>query len=305
MITFKQYLTEAVLKKWQTDNISMKDAIELLNAHCKSGLSSVTNGGILFRGFNGSAARGKKYMLVDSSVGIRTSRDSNNAYQLMMDTSSEMTAFPSRSKSFICSTSLRTAYVFAQSDIDNTMVMIPFDGTTLGICAGDDMFAKSVNSKYLVRSSVEELSKTMANFISNFPGSPNYFKKGAKMTDANLLNNILSKRDLPELEKALADAGFKNAKNLAAEIMKYPKDKRFNAMCDIIITPTTLGVKTTTNGNPLPKDREAWFSGKAIAISVVEFSKIIKTMQAQGIPVNPSLKKQIANCVSTHNGYFI
>ena len=295
MITFKQYLTEAVVKKWQTDSISMKDAIELLNAHCKSGLSSVTNGGILFRGFNGSAARGKKYMLVDSSVGIRTSRDSNNAYQLMMDTSSEMTAFPSRSKSFICSTSLRTAYVFAQSDIDNTMVMIPFDGTTLGICAGDDMFAKSVNSKYLVRSSVEELSKTVVNFISNFPGSPNYLKKGAKITDAALCNRILSKCNYVELVQALESHGFKNAKGLANEIItKYPKDKRFNAMSDIIITPKTLKVKTATIGSALPRDREVWFSGKAIMINIVEFNKILKTMEAQGIPVSASIKSQVA-----------
>ena len=297
MITFKQYLTEAVVKKWQTDNISMQDAIDLLNTHCKSGLMSVANGGLLFRGFNGSAVHGKKYMLVDSSTGIRTSRDTNNAYQLMMDTSAEMTAFPSRSKSFICTTSLRRAHVFADSDPDGTMVMIPFDGTTLGVCAGGDMFAKrvgSIGSNYLFRGNVEELSKKMANFLTSFAGSPNYLKKGAKITDVALCNQFLSKCDSAELEKNLANHGFKNAKTLTREIMKYPKDKRFNAMSDIIITPTTLKVKTATIGSPLPRDREVWFSGKAIMINIVEFNKILKTMQAQGIPVSASIKSQMA-----------
>lgn len=295
MITFKQYLTEAVVKKWQTDSISMQDAIDLLNTHCKSGLTSVANGGVLFRGFNSGAERGKKYMLVDSSAGIRTSRDSNNAYQLMMDTSAEMTAFPSRSKSFICTTSLRTAHVFARSDPDGTMAMIPFDGTTLGVCAGDDMFAKRVGSNYLFRGDVEELSKKMANFLTGFPGSPNYLKKGAKITDAALCNRILSKCNYVELVQALESHGFKNAKGLANEIItKYPKDKRFNAMSDIIITPKTLKVKTATIGSALPRDREVWFSGKAIMINIVEFNKILKTMEAQGIPVSASIKSQMA-----------
>ena len=139
MISFKQYLdyqlSEAIVKPWSSDAIDVEKAIASLNENAKDGLRAISNGGLLYRGFRDKLS--SDFLLLDSSVGRRTSKDTDNMYQLMMDESKALRNYPSRSESFICSSSLDHAKNYGG---DSTYVMVPLDGTKVAQLAYNDIF---------------------------------------------------------------------------------------------------------------------------------------------------------------------
>jgi hypothetical protein len=159
MITFKHFLAETTnaIKKWSQVEISHIEAIELLNAHCKDGLSAITKGELLFRGMD--AASAKSIFTIDASTGTRLSRDSNNIYQLMFDSSEDLDGFPKRSKSLICSSSIEAARPYGST----IFVVFPYDGTTMAISERGDFFSQKIYSRIFsaegAKLRITELSK--------------------------------------------------------------------------------------------------------------------------------------------------
>src|SRR4051812_3088795 len=126
MITFKDFLTEQMLKPWTIDKLKVDQAIELLNIHCKNGLTAIENGCLLYRGEK--KKNSIPFQMIDASRGERTSKDTNNIYQLMMDNSTALANYPKRSKSLICSTSYSEA-----RDYGIARVIIPFDDVEIAV----------------------------------------------------------------------------------------------------------------------------------------------------------------------------
>jgi hypothetical protein len=131
MKTFKQFLSEGVISTWTANNLLTPDAINTLNAHCKDGLNAIKNKSVLYRGDNSFTG---DFVELDLSDMARTSRDTNNLYQLMMDNSSALAGLPSRSKSMICSTSADTSKGYST----NVYAIIPFDSTKIAVGHVDD-----------------------------------------------------------------------------------------------------------------------------------------------------------------------
>lgn len=160
MITFKQYLEEAIISKWDVKDTSVKKAVEYLNANCKDGLKAIKNNGVLFRGSNLYTEKG--FAIIDSSKGARTSRDSNNMYQLMMDNSVALNAFPKRTHSLICTTDANIAASYG-----NVNIIIPIDGTQLALADTNDFFNNQIRSN-LYSGDIEDLSSYMGQIALIF-----------------------------------------------------------------------------------------------------------------------------------------
>lgn len=160
MITFKQYLEEAIISKWDVKDTSVKKAIVYLNANCKDGLKAIKNNAVLFRG--SSLRTEKGFAIIDSSTGARTSRDSNNMYQLMMDNSSALSAFPKRTHSLICTTDIDKAALHG-----NVNIIIPIDGTQLALADANDFFNNQIRSN-LYSGDIEDLSSYMGQIALIF-----------------------------------------------------------------------------------------------------------------------------------------
>lgn len=156
MITFKEFLTEAakkkdrlpvnVVSKWGKEDLSIEKMIEMVNANCRESLRAIQQpSGLLFRGFGTLPGPKGKPVFLDSSSAFRTSRDSNNIYQLLMDRSPEMQqkGIPSRSKSFICITDRANAGIHGGDN--GVYVMLPYNGTTVAYTASDDIFNSRIN----------------------------------------------------------------------------------------------------------------------------------------------------------------
>lgn len=141
MKTFKQFIAEAAIADWDLDVVDDAMLHRLLTQHCHDGLKAISAGGVLWRGFTSAPTNGEDGAVVDSSRAVRTSRDSDNLYQLMMDASKPMSGYPSRTNSFICSTSPSGAASYGK-----VYAMIPFDGTDVAVLSEGDIFRQHVKS---------------------------------------------------------------------------------------------------------------------------------------------------------------
>jgi hypothetical protein len=195
MITFKQYLTEQdiheatkIIKHWdinKTDaKIDVDTAISLLNTHSKNWKKAISNYNcILYRGFATKPTEGD-FLIMDSSTGIRTSKDTDNLYQLMYSTSTKMKNLSDRSKSLICvAGSIDTAKLYG-----HPYVIVPFNGIKITVSEHRDFLNTPIYT-----SIYEGSVGTMQEDISNFLISTGVKQIDKKFISADEINNYLEK----------------------------------------------------------------------------------------------------------------
>lgn len=188
--TFKQFpqeqqLTEGIAKPWQIKQKSIKEAIKILNANCKQGLLAIKNNGLLWRGFTGGASAKKEpFQFIDTTDSLRTSRDYDNAYMLLMAASKHLAGYPSRTNSLICSSSWDDAREYSKSR--DAKAVIPFDGAKVAYISHSDFNETSSSNPTLEKiglpSSLTGIS--MREFFRRFAAPADIkSKSGTKATD--------------------------------------------------------------------------------------------------------------------------
>lgn len=290
MITFKQYLTDDVVNKWDKKRVAQNKAMQMIDEHCKVGFATaMKTGGFLYRGDKNMS---QSFSLIDTTNAVRTSRDSNNLYQLMMDTSPHLKEFPSRTSSLICSASADTAKRYGGGEFN---IIIPFDGVDIAFAENVHDFPHNVN---LVQDgdmilSIDDFSFYLAKAMRPFTEAAS----SKKYTDAAALDAALS--NMPPTQNELMKAYIKYAldndrvRYIGTMLLKLPKEKRFTQLSAKMMTPRATKLELTTTANPLYaiSDSECWFTGKAIVISSEQFAKILKAKIDNNETVHPELVK--------------
>lgn len=190
MITFKAYLEEAsnIKKKWDIKKSNKKENLaaveQLLKIKCSKSLKLALDGQLLWRGFTSGLT--SKFAIIDSSDSVRVSKDSNNLYQLMLDTSPALKGYPSRSNSIICSTIRQDAVMYG-----DLYAVFPFDGTIIAGSQTDDFLYSNIKGSLLFdKISFDALNSNLDELFNGQCGiKPD---KDEKYTDANYLNSKLS-----------------------------------------------------------------------------------------------------------------
>lgn len=318
MISFKQYLEEAIISKWSTTDLNLEECINLLNAHCKDGLKAITTGGLLFRGFDGEK-QPNLYHLIDTTNAVRTSRDSNNLYQLGMDNAEALSEFPKRSHSLICSANPYTAGLYA---VHHPLVVIPFDGAKIAVSKQSDFLRDThVSHNIFGDDGIDDMLDSLSDIFYELrvrPDAKNQYvdyslleKKLASISSAALLFEILANLDIDldnstydiingddevktriqEFENYLKSGKCKN-KNIVNLFnrLENNKNNKFAALLSDLLTPAKLGLTLVTFGNALPKDGECWVTGKAILLEFKTFLEIIKELKKSKFPIHPRYK---------------
>lgn len=197
--SFKQFISEDrnVIKEWDTRRLSKKDAVNYLLNNCERSFSNaIKKGGLLFRGFRKLPGLEGQCVVINPSTGKRTSKDTSNLYQLMMDESEIFKDYPSRSKSLICATSSEYTTMYGE-----TYVVVPKDNAKVCHIDTDDILELKLNDKiwsYGLQGSKINLTNlrltALGKFISAFKNS-----KTPKFTDAQQLNKRMSEFTIDEL----------------------------------------------------------------------------------------------------------
>jgi hypothetical protein len=316
MITFKQFLSEEVITPWTMKDLNVEKAIALLNEHYTDGITAIKNDGIIYRGL-GSGHGKFDFQEVDTSNSERTSRDTNNIYQLMMDSSSSMKEVPSRSKSFICSSSMRTAGRYAKNNVG---VVIPANGTILAISDEIDFILTNIKgsitkveieffSAYVghllseigVRGqtkkekfiNAQQLDDELTRFSPEFllfmwaccvnPGALNLSDGPRWLTSIGLFANFtdLTRDRITEFIKKESSRVNGSGKEFLSVLANNPT-KKFTALSNEIMTPDNLSISTEKFGQSMPRNSEVWFSGKCMVISLDMFAKILIAIKDRG-----------------------
>jgi hypothetical protein len=238
MQTFKQFLSEAIVKSWSSYNVLTDDAINLLNTHCKDGLKAIANNGLLYRGdksFSGD------FVSLDLSDMVRTSRDSNNLYQLMMDNSTSLSSFPKRSNSLICSTSVTGARNYST----NVYAIIPYDNTMIVVGEQDDFPETKYASGMFKNISLNDFGYALGGpgtcFLSVLRIDRN---AGNQYTDLAKIDSALSKATPEEIYLAM-HAGYNLADKAGCALSRDDFPKSYRDTFEMFLGKPSLLVMTS------------------------------------------------------------
>jgi hypothetical protein len=285
MISFKEFLSEAAIKKWDVKKTSLDGIIKLLNAQYKDGLNAIANGSVLYRGFgNMNKKEAEGYKIINTTNAIRTSRDTNNLYQLCMDHSSALAQYPKRSNSLICSTRMSGADSFGRIN-----VIVPIDGTKVAVCGSKDMFDTMIESSYYDSNNVESFGDHLKYALTALK-----YPKLAQYTDIAAIDAFLTNVNPSRIAEVFDTNGF-DMGSIQKLTNNCAEDKKMTAIASAIMTPKSLDLKLLPYGGVLPTSgdgsghemngNEAWFSGKAVAIDLETFAGILIEMQKLKMPI--------------------
>lgn len=260
MVSFKQFINEAVISPWEVTPTKSAEAIQWLKANASEELK---RGLLIYRGFDKSSGGFNNISFIDSSVGERTSTGSNNVYQLMMDSSNNMRNIPSRSKSFICTDDWEIAQAYGKLSI-----MFPLKGTPVAVGqSGDYLVSTMIDSPLDLIVPPSSSISSMSKIIGSRLGLVGDKRSGIdfKMTKSKFEDYLSSKSN-----EEIWDAIHIPKDVQENKLQKLVKSGRtaFETFCDVYVTPESMSVQSFKYGSKtIPKDeREMWFSGKALVI---------------------------------------
>jgi hypothetical protein len=203
---FKEFLTERIIKGPTVNKVEVEAAIDFLNKHCKDGLEAIKNDSVLYRGEGRSITGAKGFALVDTSSLVRTSQSQlDNAYQIAMDASTQLSNFPSRNRCLICSSSERTAMNYSTwtGGNRNIYAVIPVDGTKIAVSKESDFIHQHVKSPLYKMNNVTDFGNDLVEIVATILGRDVDKKKFSKLT-INAFNGIFAKADIDVLSLMLS-----------------------------------------------------------------------------------------------------
>jgi len=131
---FKTYLDEAHYEgKGRSTEISVEEAVTLVNKNCKKAWNGYLKGNVIYRGITIGP---DWYLFVDPTQHTRVSANTYNFYTLFIDNSPDWSAYPKRSKSIVCTNSKVGA-----SGYGREFIVFPYDKAKIGVCQSYDFWA--------------------------------------------------------------------------------------------------------------------------------------------------------------------
>lgn len=226
MKTFKQFLAEEVIP-WTISDCSEERLFVLLNGECKKHVDTLLDKRAGF--FRGDRSWKSDYFILDTDGMHRDSKATNNFYQMCMDNDAELSKFPSRSKSIICSTSSSTARSYGDKNI---FMMLPLnDAIVTASKVRDLLFFKF--KPVFGYSSADDFNSAFSGLakIAGVPPSDGNYGRGnasfdrcqkaiSKLTDDRFLFSIST----PIIGNTLSDAARAAATQVRIHIAQLVED---------------------------------------------------------------------------------
>lgn len=189
--SFKEYLKEVAVTKFTApDNqLSFEDFHKILTVQCSKAYDAFIRDIKIYRGWRRKVLAG----VYDSSTGERKSQNTSNYYTKFFDTNPKNSAWPKRSKSFICAAGNEEhARSFASADFT---VVFPFNGVDIAVCPGMDLWNNDLevvlgDEHFFI--SINQCNEYIAKL-------ENYF--GISMDDYKVFVQVLNKLTMKEFIK--------------------------------------------------------------------------------------------------------
>lgn len=272
MLTFKEYLEESILKPWKEKDIDTKKLTKKLSETHSHWLSAVTNGGLLFRGQHDLI---KEVRQINPAKGLRSSRDTNNIYQLAMDISPAMKDYPSRGRSLICSTTPTGASTYGYA-----YALIPANDAKVVVTEEADFLEQTIHDS-IVADEIRSFSADLGGLAKDCG------VKKEEYTSAAELNKIFSKLNAKKFTMALV-ARASNTVDPGAQAMLLKEfernvHNRFDYLAADSMSPDQLDLRLVPYGSFLSNNSvECWVSSKCLMIPMPIFQGMMRDLDKSG-----------------------
>lgn len=247
------------------ESASVKELVKLLQAHCKNSIPAIKKDNVLFRGWQSPKPSG----IYNPSTGSRSSENTTNFYTELFDTNPANSAWPKRSKSFICTTKESRAWQYAGGRRQGSVsVVVPFDGVDVARCNFMDVwYYRPMSGKFFTQSppSIVQMNEMLRSALGGSGGIP--FNTLRKRLEGVGGDGIFSWKDNFQLnvdtavrEDELADdsSNLEDLERLTPEFIdnfvdSYTYDEH----------PTSFDLVAASEAVD-DRNREVWFSGKCV-----------------------------------------
>lgn len=242
--------------------INALEAVELIKKHCKN----VDFNKPLYRGMGYTKLR--DYLLIEGQKGGRQSQNTSNHYTLIIDKllNDNYSYAPLRSKSIICTNSIRKAHNYG-----NAYIILPFDDTEIGMCEYDDIWESHVRLGDM-NLQISEMNLYLKDIIK----SPKSYQE---IVDA-MVDNLKSDNPTKFMQEIVSaykeNNGIDDEEDIDfAEVVE-------NSLYDAYEPEHGLNMQFGTYKeleiNELDEAHEFWIGGKVIAIHYLEWKYILRQL---------------------------
>ena len=266
-ITFSQFVIEGEYEGSRSTKLSRDQFTELLKNNCSQNIKNILQSKKCF--WRGTWKETGMYVLMDSNRSAEKRKAANvrNYSNLILSNSKLWEKFPKRDESFICSTAHSYASKYARSD---PHLVIPFDGTMIGECPGDDIFESFSLVPY---QEVPQFFK----YVGYDVGIDFDEYDWNKFKEQNaLLNRYFTSGEYvgkaESIEESLREY-FKFRGNGKDDFIARCKKNGILETIERELSPFANGFSLTKDIGSLQSNREVWFSGKAIAVANASVSQ--------------------------------
>lgn len=248
-----QFLKEAPVTPYQTEESSIGEAVATIKEHCSQATRMIVDNKPLWRGMNNHP---EKILQIWPETGERKSQNTTDHYTQLMSNSPLMRGFPQRNKSVICSTSPQTAGGYGSIGYSGNgsglYAIIPYNHVEIGVCPGSDLWDIKVTVPEL---EIYDKSMTYINDrLDNFALAENFRTMQQQLNDPT---SIPYQRVAAFFER-----------NRFGRPDPYTPEKLIPALFKAL-APKNIGLQLMNVSefatNP-PERRECWVSGPCVAI---------------------------------------
>jgi hypothetical protein len=252
MTKFNAYLIETEYGKPRSTAISAQEAEDLIMTKCSASLQSTQ----IYRGVK---SHSMNFALVDPTKGSpRISANTDNYYTLLIDNLPAWRAYPKRSKSIICSTSLSIA------DSYGTVYRVyPFNNAIIGVCTDIDIWDSFTRSRISTLSGFNDIIHTCIARLDFVRDKQLDWTK--LRSDFNYLVKVLKQVDSTITEHPHVRIN---------KVSWFNEDMSFYDNIVRVLDPNVNGFKVVKPGANLPANVEVWVGG-APSVLINTAGKII------------------------------
>lgn len=233
-------------KETRTKQISSNQAKDIILSKCKIALERARNGNFIYRG-NDKFSAPFGY-LNPKGTDRKSAYTKGNYYTLIINNSKLWKAYPKRN--VICSLSNYYA-----STYNNLKLVLPFDGTKIGVCGTRDIW-DAVDLKRYHMHTLSSFNETLVWIFHHYLLKKDPLTWKTFVKDCKKIDDTMDK-----YEKADIMSEFGNSKTIPVDFLQYleglldPNRHKFS-LTDIS--------KIKTKG----KDNEIWFNNECILIDI-------------------------------------
>lgn len=259
MISFKQFLSEASVEPMAPPiPLTREEILPFLKKHCSIALENAQYGeNSLYRGFKHSIEMG----VYDPSSGTRSSENTSNWYTSFFDTNPENSAWPKRSKSFICTTDNERALSYAEDHESNVGLILPFDGVRVGEIMSDDLWHVKPVNPFMINRGYPAFNRLYGLI----------FKDQSPLSFDEALNGLetVDEEQLIDGFTRYMDTAAASMPDWANSAIEHPDQLRTmlkNFTKQVYTFDAQRSFKLHLNSASLKPEHECWFAGKCVVI---------------------------------------